>query len=320
MAENHGRLMGCRARILVDDEHEDLLAEAFALGERLEHRWSRFLPSSDISALNRAQGRPVMVSSDTIDLVECALTAWRATGGWFDPGMLDSLESLGYDRTHQELALDPAPLVLGADLGDQLPPQRAEVGAIETDRVLGSVRFPTGLSFDPGGVGKGLAVDRMVDFLVQSGATTVLVELGGDLRVVGQPPAGWDTWPVMVEDPFAPGTNSFVIPITDGAVCTSSRVRRRWIHDGQQNHHLLDPRSGRPSQSPVVSVTVLSGVAWWADVLAKAALVAGPEAGCRLIESLDLGGVLTDAEGTRTMAGSIRLESAPISPPLEVVT
>lgn len=320
MAELHGRLMGCRARLLVDDEHEHLLPEALGLGEKLEQRWSRFVPSSDITALNRAEGRPVMVSTDTLDLVECAMNAWRATGGWFDPGLLDSLEALGYDRTHQDLTLDSGPLSAGIDSGDQLPPLRDQVGLIEVDRALSAVQLPTGLSFDPGGIGKGLAADRITEFLTHSGATTSLVELGGDLRVAGEPPSGWDSWPVQIEDALDPESPSPIIPVTEGAVCTSSRMLRRWTHDGQHQHHLLDPRTARPSESSLVSVTVLSGVAWWADVLAKAALVAGPEAGSRLIESLGLGALLVAADGTRTIAGSLRIEPTPSPRSLEVVT
>ncbi|MCP5028393.1 MAG: FAD:protein FMN transferase [Actinomycetia bacterium] len=320
MAEFHGRLMGCRARLLVDDDHEHLLGDALALGDKLEQRWSRFVPSSDVSALNRAEGRPVLVAADTLDLVECAMNAWRATGGWFDPGLLDSLEALGYDRTHQQLATDPAPVGAGRDPGDQLPPLRDAVGLIEVDRVLSAIRLPVGMSFDPGGIGKGLAADRLTDLLINGGARTSLVELGGDLRVAGEPPADWESWPVQVENPFDPEGPNTVIPVIEGAVCTSSRALRRWTHHGQPQHHLLDPRTARPSESSLVSVTVLSGVAWWADVLAKATLVAGPEAGVRLIESLGLGALLIGADGTRTIAGSLGIEPTPIPPPLEVVT
>ncbi len=315
MAELHGRLMGCRARLLVDDGHEHLLAEAFALGEVLEQRWRRFIPSSDISTLNRAEGRPVIVAPETLDLVEGAMNAWRTTGGWFDPGLLGSLEALGYDCTHQDLATDPAPVARGLDAGDQLPPLSDAVGQIQVDRVLGSVSLPEGLMFDPGGIGKGMAVDLLTDHLATGGARTSLVELGGDLRVGGVPPPGWDSWPVQIQNPLVPDTADFVVPVVDGAVCTSSRVLRRWTHNGEQHHHLLDPRTAQPSNSPVVSATVLSGVAWWADVLAKAVLVAGPEAGTRLIESLDLGALLVEVDGTTTIAGSLRVEPAPTLSP-----
>ncbi|HET6953085.1 MAG TPA: FAD:protein FMN transferase, partial [Acidimicrobiales bacterium] len=127
---------------------------------------------------------------------------------------------------------------------------------------------------DPGGIGKGLAADLVTAELMAAGAAGALVNLGGDLRVRGEPPAG-DVWSVAVAHPLDPARDLLHLGLTDGAVASSSRLRRRWTQDGRDRHHLIDPRTGGPAGSPLLAVTVVALDGWWAEAAAKSVFVAG---------------------------------------------
>ena len=215
-AEQRFRAMGSDAHLIVVDRPQDLTHDrpddrrASALVERarhriegLERRWSRFLPESEISEINRRRGEDVVVSWETRRLVERGVEGWRLSGGRVDPTILDDLLRAGYDRSFEQLpaALDgtevdvreapgPCPLAVRA--------RRSGCSAVRVGRA--TVRLPRDHGFDPGGLGKGLAADLVVEELRSLGAAGVCLNLGGDLRVSGAAPAG-GTWTVAVERP-----------------------------------------------------------------------------------------------------------------------
>jgi thiamine biosynthesis lipoprotein len=130
------------------------------------------------------------------------------------------------------------------------------------------------VELDPGGIGKGLAADLTTAELLDAGAAGAMVNLGGDLRVRGVPPAG-DAWSLDVEHPSDPDRTLRRLALHDGAVATSSRLRRTWVHHGRTQHHIIDPRTGAPVSNPVVAVTAVAGEGWWAEAATKAVLTTG---------------------------------------------
>jgi FAD:protein FMN transferase len=258
--------------------------------EELEALWSRFRPTSEISVLNALAGVPVRVSPETIALVQRALDGVRLSGGRFDPTVLGAVVRAGYDRTYDEI--EP-----GATTSDE-----RGVGAplIEVDPVGELVRLPAGVGFDPGGIGKGLAADIVVRELADR-VDGICVNLGGDLRVHGvAPDAGG--WTIEIEDPFG-GAARGMVSLFGGAVATSARTKRV-LADG---HHLIDPTTGRPARVGIASATALAGQAWVAEVLAKAAFLAGPDEAAALLESAGADGmVVLDDGGERRTAGYAR--------------
>jgi len=122
------------------------------------------------------------------------------------------------------------------------------------------------------------------------------VSIGGDLRCGGVPP--WDEgWLVEVEDPFDPAQTLLTLRLREGAVVTTSRTKRTWMRDGLTAHHIIDPATGRPADSGLASVTVLAGEAWWAEVFAKAAFLAVPVEGPKMLARADTTGILVDDMG-----------------------
>ena len=161
------------------------------------------------------------------------------------------------------------------------------------DRERCTITLPDDVALDLGGVGKGLAADIVANGLVERGAAGACVGLGGDVRVAGVSPVG-GTWPIRVEDPFDESRTLCTRDLCDAAIVTSTTRFRRWSRGGRSMHHLIDPFTGAPAARGVTAVVVQADEAWWAEGVAKAALVAGVERGLELLERLGLAAVVAD--------------------------
>lgn len=263
--------MGSDAHVIVVGGPDGLVEQAVRRIDELERRWSRFLDDSEISSLNRHAGTFVAVSPDTVLLVERAVAAWRLSAGACDPTVLGAVLQAGYDRTFDLLGADhhDAGRAVRGGAGDFR--LAARVDDITVDR--GRVRIPVGTGFDPGGIGKGLAAGLVTAELMAAGADGSSVNLGGDLQVRGGGPGG-GPWTVAIEHPWSNQAVALV-GLTDGAVATSTTLRRRWQVNGTIQHHLIDPQTGLPSDTDVTLATVIAAHAWVAEAQAKACLLAG---------------------------------------------
>lgn len=291
VTETHFRAMGSDAHLVLVDADPRLLEDAREHLELLEARWSRFRASSELSALNARPGRPVVVSEDTCALIARAVGAWHATRGRFDPTILPALRVAGCDRDFATVVVDDDGAIATAP---RAPMPALGCAGIVVDAPARAVTLPDGVTLDLGGIGMGYAADLLAASLLRAGARGACVNLGGDLRVAGKPPEG-DAWTVEVDDPFRRGTGS--IDVVSGAVATSSRLRRAWRRRGRDEHHRVEPATGRPARTGLASVTVVAVEAWWAEVLAKAAFVAGPIEGARVVTGAGATGLFVYDDG-----------------------
>jgi thiamine biosynthesis lipoprotein len=305
MHERRVRVMGSDAVVVVVGGRGALADAAIARLHDLERRWSRFLPDSEVSRANAHSGARTRVSAETLALVERAELARLRTRGSFDPTLLHQVVDAGYDRDLSKLS----PVSGGDDdtthgtsdaASSASPSSPPSARTVHVDRRASTIRVPEGRGFDPGGIGKGWAADLVVGELLGEGAAGACVSVGGDLRVAGPGPDG-DPWRVQVEDARDPGAPLLTLSLSDGAVATSSRMRRRWTRaDGSTAHHLIDPRTGRPAATPVMSCTVVAAECWQAEALTKVAFAAGaPELLALLEESGATGLVVTERQVTR---------------------
>jgi len=265
------RAMGSDAHVIVVGGPSSLAEQGHGRIRDLEARWSRFVPTSEVSALTDGAGRFMAVSPDTSLLIQRSIEAWHLTGGAFDPTMLGALMRAGYDRSFEDIGL-----------GASEPASPLMAGCLDIEMVGDTVRLPFGVGFDAGGIGKGLAADLVAQELMAAGALGVCVNLGGDVRLAGEGPNG-SGWTVSIEQPGYSETLAMV-GLTNGAVATSTTARRRWMQDGQSRHHLIDPATGEPSQSDITQVSVIANEAWRAEVLAKAVLLRGRNRAFDLID------------------------------------
>jgi len=292
MVRRTTRVMSCEATVLAyGDDGSALggLTEA-AIRRRLhqlEARWSRFVPTTELSRLNARQGEAVRVSPDTVRLVTALVQGWYLTDEAFDPTLLGALVELGYAYSRDDLWRRTS-LVPTTD-------RRGRPDAVLIDPVHGVVQLPAGTALDPGGLGKGLAADIVVDELLADGATGALVEIGGDLRVGGEPPdRGW-TIAVDTARPSGPA----LVSVPAGGVATSTSRLRTWTVDGEHRHHLIDPATLRPSTGDAVSCTVLAGTAAWADAFTKVAFARPAPEAIAIYETHRLAASITTASGRR---------------------
>ncbi len=256
----------------------------------------------------------MVVAPETFQLIDHALRAWRMTAGRFDPTILADLRAEGYDRSYELLnrpERSAAEVERGAHRHRTFDVPRAP--DIDLDHVVGSVRLGPTTTFDPGGIGKGFAADLVVQELLSSGARGVLVSVGGDLRVAGEAPAE-SSWVVAIADPLDPRNVLGNLGLGAGAVASSWRTKRTWTGaDGLPRHHLIDPCTGRSAVSGVAGVTVVAAQGWRAEVLAKAAFLAGPDDGPTLIEESGAAGLVVADDGSVHPAGDIEAFLLPVS-------
>ncbi len=279
--------MGSAAHLIVVGADRLVTDRLVELVDELERRWSRFLPGSEVSQLIRDAGRPVEVHPTTMLLVERAIEAWHLTGGSFDPTVLGDVLRAGYECSLVG-QLDGAAAPRPAGHSDLV----VACTDIVIDAARGTVELPAGTGFDPGGIGKGLAADLVAEAAIAEGAAGVCVNLGGDLRVIGEAPNG-GSWSVAVEDPRT-REPVLILDVAAGAVATSTSLRRRWTVDGARRHHLVDPATGSPSDSDVAVMTVIAGAGWHAEVLATACLLRGSRRAFDLLEDGTRGVAVTD--------------------------
>ena len=252
------------------------------LVDELEATWSRFDPQSEISAVNEHGGNLSIVSAVTYELVALAQHARTATGGVFNPLMLDQLVTLGYDRTWSTMAEMQGPIPA---------PASASIDPIELYPEISAIRLPPGTRFDPGGIGKGIAGDMVAAALLDAGAESVQIELGGDVRVAGPSWTG-GPWQVQLDDSDHGVENPAKVTLTEGGVATSSVMRRRWRRGSVDVHHLIDARTGHPASTDLDSVTTVAPTLWWAEVVAKTAVIVGSRPARALLEDYEMTGVL----------------------------
>ncbi len=282
-SECRTRAMGSSAHIVLGDAPVDLAEWALAEIERLEQCWSRFRPDSELAMLHARAGQWVDVSPVMLLALTCAADLHRATAGLFDPTILDALERAGYDRSFELVEPDAAPRRTDHDCAAACGFDRVDI-----DVDAARVRVPAGVRVDLGGLGKGLAADLVSRGLVDRGARTALVSLGGDMRARGEPPDGG--WRVPVEHPLDDGVPAFVHPLAGGALVSSTRRIRVWARGDLEYHHIIDPRSGDSTRTPIVAVVATAVDAWWAEGVAKSMMIAGVADGCALARTTGVRG------------------------------
>jgi thiamine biosynthesis lipoprotein len=244
MNEHRFAAMGCEVVVHggTGDEHraiERLFAER-------EATFSRFIPDSELNRVNAAAGRVVLVSPLFADTLRVALRASEESDGLVTPTLGGPLEAAGYVADSALLRPDPRP-----------PDEPSPSGAVV---VLGrAVRVDPGVKLDLNGVVKSLAVDDALELLRAGGS----VSAGGDVATSDE---------VSVA---LPGGGA--VALRRGALATSGTTKRWWLRGEHVQHHLIDPRTQRPAQTPWCEVTACGATCVGADIAAKAGFLRGAD-------------------------------------------
>ena len=263
------RSMGCE--VLVAGADGPARRAIRKLFEERDARFSRFVPDSELSRVNRSAGRRVLVSPAFAEALYAALDAARMTDGVLDPRLGWALLSAGYDRDFGDLG------------SSDLPPGPAHPGRAGEVRTYGRlVSTPPGVLLDLNGVVKAMAVDDAAELLHSGG----WVSAGGDLAIASP------------TDIALPGGGA--VRLERGALATSGTSRRRWVRDGIVQHHLIDARTGRPSTSSWEQVTACGSTCLHADTAARASFLLGRD-GPDWLDEQGIPGRFIDRDGIVVM-------------------
>ena len=176
----------------------------------------------------------------------------------------------GYDRSFELLPAE--------NIQVSLPPERPldPSAVILADEETRTICLPAGVQLDLGGVAKGWAAQQAMERLLSQGPA--LMNAAGDIAIGGSLPHG-EPWQVAVDDPFHPGEELLRLHVEACGVATSGKDRRRWRQNGQLRHHIIDPRSGLPAESDVLTATVIAPTVTEAEAAAKVCVILGSQAG-----------------------------------------
>ncbi|MFB9326812.1 FAD:protein FMN transferase [Paenibacillus aurantiacus] len=270
------------------DDAQAAMAKASAVDwfRFAEQRFSRFREDSELSLLNRAAGRPTMISDTMLEVLALAELYGRVTEGTFSPFVLEALTRSGYDVSFEQVcgqsgeasSREERASGSAAPRADESAPINSPVSALRLDRGMKAATLPSGGAIDLGGIVKSWAVQRLADYLARRlGITCGLINAGGDLTTWGVP-GDQEAWAVGIEHPWDPIRNWGTLRLSGAyrAAATSSVLGRAWNSpDGAAHHHLIDPATMRASHSDVVQCTVAGATATECEVWAKIVCILG---------------------------------------------
>ena len=253
-----------------------VLDQALAECDRYEKLLSKTVEGSDVWNINHAQGAPVQVSDETIEILNCALQVGQMSGGAFD--ITIAPVSALWDFTSGAAVLPDAEAI-----------QRAAALVDYTQvRIEGNtVTLPAGMQIDLGGVAKGYIADGVKHYMEGLGVKSAILSFGGNIVAIGLKPDG-SVWRVGIQDIDQPTGNYMLVSVNrGGSTVTSGIYERGFDLDGVRYHHILDPDTGYPVQNELASVTIFSESSMWGDALATAAFALGREKGAEFIEGIE---------------------------------
>lgn len=255
---------------------------------------SGYRPDSEISHFNAA-GDAAVFSPESFEVLQAALEIAGRSGGAFDPTVGPLVEAWGFGPRGRDDTSGRDDLVSAARL--KVGFQLIELDAA-TRRVAKKV---PGMHLDLSAIGEGHAIDRLTQFLASRGFENVLVELGGEARARGRNAEG-GKWRIGIERPNRErGSVQKILElggeVDTAAIATSGDYRKYYEQDGKRLSHLIDPRSARPIEHKLASVSVVAASCRKADAWATALMVLGPEEGLKTAEAENLAALFLVREG-----------------------
>ena len=287
--------------------HADLEAVHHAVFE-IDQLMSLYRPDSELVALNNQAGMGrIEVSAPTFQVLQASQHYTRLSGGALDVTVQPLVELWGF-YTMERTSIPPLAAI-------QTVLQQVGADRLDLDAATGTAALAPGTRLDLGSIAKGYAIDRAVAALDARGVPAALIDLGGTIGVLDQPPDG-RPWTVGIQNPR--GNNLIgLLQFRGGAIATSGDYDRYFEVEGRRFSHLLDPRTGWPADD-LYAVTVVAPNATAADALSTAAFVLGPEDGMALLSDCQgvegvlirwLGGKGEDEQDAARLAVSTTTES-----------
>lgn len=262
---------------IFDSRDQELIEHCKEMCLEYEDKFSRTIETSEIAQINSAAGAPMKVSDDTISILKKGIYYGELSNGAFDI-TIGSLTAL-WDF-HSESPTVPSP----ESISEAVKHIDYEKISITGNTV--QLQDPQA-QIDLGGIAKGYIADRLKDYLEGEGVEHALINLGGNVLAIGQKPDHSD-FNIGIQNPFdEKGEPITTVKLNDQSVVTSGNYQRYFEQDGKLYHHILDPKTGYPSDNGLNSVTIITDSSLTADALSTTCFLLGPEQGMKMINQLD---------------------------------
>jgi len=251
----------------------------------INQQMSTYIEDSELSRFNRAPvDQWIEVSTNLFDVLVLSLELGWLSNGAFDITMAPLVNLWGFGPVVKTV---PDTVPSAEAITEQL--RHSGFRHIEFNLATGDVRRRKPVSLDLSGIAKGYGVDKVADLLIYAGYTDFMVEIGGELRLQGNSPRG-TPWRIAIEQPqvASVGQAHKAVSVSGVGMATSGDYRNYFERDGKRYSHTIDPASGYPIEHSLASVTVIADTAAYADGLATAINVLGPEKGMLLARQQDL--------------------------------
>ncbi|BES64455.1 FAD:protein FMN transferase [Gottschalkiaceae bacterium SANA] len=264
---------------LYGEEDTSLIEDSFSRIEELEKMLSVHLEGSDLAKIRDAAGiSAVKVQAETFEVMEAALGYAELSQGRFDPTAGPLIDLWGIDppeghlATEEELA-DIKPLI---DYQKLIVDGEAGTIYLQDEKMIANL----------GAIAKGYIADEVKEQLVDAGVTSGIINLGGNVLLIGGKPDGSD-FRIGVQDPDSlRGEYLGIVSLKDESIVTSGDYERFFEVNGKKYHHILDPFTGFPAQNSLRSVTIISPKSTDGDALSTTCFLLGLDEGIKLIRSL----------------------------------
>lgn len=254
---------------------ETALNQAEERVKELEKIWSVTDENSEIYAVNHSDGAAVAVSNETAELLDYSLRISDLTNGALDCTMYPVLTAWGFTTSNYNIPTD-------TELANLLKNTGYEKVKLNGN----SIAIPEDMQIDLGAVGKGYTGDLIVDILQENGIESALLDLGGNIQTIGTKPDGTD-WKLGLRSPFDEGSFA-TLEVSDCAVITSGGYERYFVgEDGETYWHILDPETGKPAHSGLISVTIVGKEGRLCDALSTSLFVMGLDKATELWKQYD---------------------------------
>jgi len=273
------RAMGGEMLAILEDNNDSspsILEKIPGWFEEWEQSLSRFRSNSELSRLNQTCDQPVEVSDTLWEVFQYALSAETITNGLVTPTVLDAMLEAGYDQNFDTLPR------YQSQHGLQVLSAVYPLSVITWDEKSRTICLPYGVHLDFGGVAKGWAAHQTAERLKEYGPA--LMSAAGDIAIGGSLASG-EPWKIGVKNPFEQGSDFETLKLSRCGVATSGRDRRRWNRNGLPRHHIIDPNTGQPAETDVMTATIIAPTVMEAEAAAKAVLILGGEEGLKWIEA-----------------------------------
>lgn len=258
---------------------EKAIEESITKLNEIDDKMSAFKDYSDISKININSGENFqVVSEETFSILRTAIKYSELTQGAFDPTIRPLVNLWG-------IGTDAQAIPTKEEIHEKI--KLVNYKNIIFNKDNNSVKLTyKNQSLDLGGIAKGYASDVVKDILIKNNIKNGIIDLGGNIYALGEKEDG-TPWRVGIQDPFTSRGNFIgVISVKNKSVVTSGYYEKYFIKDGKKYHHILNPLTGYPSESNIISVTIISDKSIDGDGLSTGVYIMGLDKATKLIESI----------------------------------